>query len=613
MLDVASTSRMELASASLLADAPAMAKQQWYAENQKWEDERQQLESRLYGLRTWRLSWWEHWAALANAILPRRYHWLIVPNTATRGLAINGAIKDPTGAQAVRVCTAGLRSGIMSSSRPWFKIKPGLRNFKPDRAAQLWFEDTQDRIYRVFAGSNYYQTGTQMFEDLTVFGTGPKLMYGDKDSIIRCYNPCAGEYYLACGSDGRINSFYRTYVQTVAQLVYGFGLENCSPDVQGLWENKGASLETEIIVAHAIEPNFSLSMPGMASNLGKIPGNFTYREVYWEWGRNSLKPLSKVGYREKPFIAPRWATTSNDAYGRSPGMDALPDILQLHTMTVRQAEAIEKMVRPPMLADVSLKNQPSSILPGRVTYVPDVSKGMKSIYEIRMDLDHMSKLIEKIEGRVEKWFFNDLFQMMDNIQGVQPRNEMEIAERRGEKMQVLGPVVEGIENELADDIRRCFAIMSRRGMIQQKPQSLLGIPLDIEFDSMINVAQRAAETAATERIITVVTNLDKVYPDKRIGDNVNWDTTVRDYMEKGNFRTSNMNSEDDVKGIRQGVQKANAQAAQQAHQAQAMTHTVPAVAGAAKDVGDIQPGGLLNALQIMQGSTPANPASVPQG
>jgi hypothetical protein len=28
-----------------------------------------------------RLSWWEHWAKLAEAILPRRYHWLIVPNT----------------------------------------------------------------------------------------------------------------------------------------------------------------------------------------------------------------------------------------------------------------------------------------------------------------------------------------------------------------------------------------------------------------------------------------------------------------------------------------------------------------------------------------------------
>jgi hypothetical protein len=613
MLDVATTAHYELANASLLADAPAFAKQAWYEQSQSWEDERLQLEQRLYGLRNWRLSWWEHWAKLAEAILPRRYHWLIVPNTMTRGLAINGAIKDPTGSQAVRVCTAGLRSGIMSSSRPWFKIKPGLRNFKPDRDAELWFEDTQDRIYRVFAGSNYYQTGTQMFEDLTVFGTGPKLMYGDRDTVLRCYNPCAGEYYLGNGPDNRINSFYRTYVQTVMQMVQFFGLENCSPMVQGLWEQKGAALETEVIVAHAIEPNFSLGMPGMAANLGKIPGNFAYREVYWEWGQSTPGPLSKVGYREKPFIAPRWATTSNDAYGRSPGMDALPDILQLHTMTVRQAEAIEKMVRPPMLADMALKNQPSSILPGRVTYVADVSKGMKSIYEIRMDLDHMSKLIEKIEARVEKWFFNDLFQMMENIQGVQPRNEMEIAERRGEKMQVLGPVVEGIENELADDIRRAFAIMARRGMIRPKPQSLRGIPLDIEFDSMIAVAQRAAETAASERVITVVTNLDKTYPDKHIGDNVNWDETIRDYMEKGNFRTSNMNSKDDVQNIRQGRQKAIAQAAQEAKAAQAATHTVPALAGAAQDVSNIDTGGLLNAVQVAQGLTPANQASVPQG
>src|SRR6185437_7923993 len=257
-----STAHYEIADDSLLAATPALAKQSWYDDNAtaqaRWEDLRLQLEARLYGLRNWRLSWWEHWAALASAILPRRYHWLIVPNTMTRGLAINGAIKDPTGSQAVRVCTAGMRSGIMSSSRPWFKLKPGLRNFKPDQAAKDWFEDTQDRMYRVFAGSNYYQAGTQMFEDLTVFGTAPKLMYEDRQTIIRCQNPCAGEYYLALGADGRRNSFYRTFVQTVAQWVQWVGLENVSPNVATLWDQKGASLETEIIIAHAIEPNFSL-------------------------------------------------------------------------------------------------------------------------------------------------------------------------------------------------------------------------------------------------------------------------------------------------------------------------------------------------------------------
>ena len=604
----------EMASASLLSDAPAFAKREWYANDQNWEDLRLQLEQRLYGLRNWRLSWWEHWAKLAEAILPRRYHWLIVPNTMTRGLAINGAIKDPTGAQAVRVCTAGMRSGIMSSSRPWFKIKPGLRSFKPDQDANEWFEDTQDRMYRVFAGSNYYESGTQMFEDLTVFGTGPKLMYEDRETILRCYNPCAGEYYLGAGPDGRTNSFYRTYVQTVLQCVQFFGLENCSPEVQTLWENKGSSLDTEVIIAHAIEPNFPLAMPGMPdSMLGVIPGNFTYREYYWEWGRASPQPLSKRGFRTKPFVAPKWATTSNDPYGRSPGMDALPDILQLHLMTVRQAEAIEKMVRPPMLADATLKNQPSSILPGRVTYVPDISKGMKSIYEINMDIQHMSALIEKIEGRVQRWFFNDLFQMMDNIQGVQPRNELEIAERRGEKMQVLGPVVENVTSELADDIRRAYAIMNRRGLIKPKPASLLGIPLDIEFDTMVSVAQRAAETATAERGMTVVTNLAKSFPEDHVDDVVNKKKWLRNYLEKSNFPASDMNSDDEEKQIVQGRQAANAKAAQQAQQAQALTHTVPAVAGAAKDASQIDTGGALNALQVMQGLTPANPASVPQG
>lgn len=609
----------EIADDSLLARAPALLKQSWLASDdsqrqKNWEDLRLQLEARLYGLRNWRLSWWEHWAKLAEAILPRRYHWLIVPNTMTRGLAINQAIKDPTGAQAVRVCTAGLRSGIMSSSRPWGKIKPGLRNFKPDQAAKEWFEDTNDRIMRVFAGSNYYQCGTQMFEDLTVFGTAPKLMYEDRQTIIRCQNPCAGEYYLGLGSDGRRNTFYRTFVQTVAQCVMMFGLQNCSQNVQTLWELKGSALETEVIIAHAIEPNFSLQMPGMGDkDLGVVPGNFTYREYYWEWGVSTARPCSVRGFRDKPFIAPVWAETSNDAYGRSPGMDALPDILQLHLMTVRQAEAIDKGVRPPLLADSALKNQPSSILPGRVTYVPDVSKGMKAIFEMKLDLQHMTALIEKIEKRVEKWFFNDLFLMMENIPGVQPRNEMDIAERRGEKMQVLGPVVEGITSELAGDWRRAYAIMSRRGLIRPKPDSLQGIPLDIEFDSMVTVAQRAAETASMERGMTVITSVDKQYPDKHVADNVNIDKWARSYLEKSNFPASDMNGEDEVKQIRDGRAKANAQAAAKAQAAQAMTHTLPAVAGAAKTASEIDTGGALNALQVAQGFTPANAASVPAG
>ncbi len=42
----------------------------------------------------------------------------------------------------------------------------------------------------------------------------------------------------------------------------------------------------------------------------------------------------------------------------------------------RKAEVIEKMVRPPMGADPELKNEPSSTLPGHITYV-DTQHGGK--------------------------------------------------------------------------------------------------------------------------------------------------------------------------------------------------------------------------------------------
>ena len=65
--------------------------------------------------------------------------------------------------------------------------------------------------------------------------------------------------------------------------------------------------------------------------------------------------------------------------------------------------------------------------------------------------------------------------------------------------------------------------------------------------------------------------------------------------------------------LTQGTAKPPAAPQAPAQAAQAATHTVPALAGAAKDASQIDTGGALNALQVMQGLTPANPASVPQG
>ncbi len=604
MFDAGETAHYERASVTLLAQTPSLARNMSEPDDKQWQLTRLQLEQRLYSLRSWRLSWWAHWARLAESILPRRYHWLIAPNTMTRGLAINQAIIDPTPAQALRICTAGMRAGLMSSSRPWFKLKAGLRNFKPDRDAQIWLEEVEARIYAVLVGSNFYTAATQMFEDLIVFGTSPMLVYEDLDDIVRFYVPVCGEYYLGNGSDFRINTFNRTFNLTTVQIVQMFGLKNVGPEVQGLWNQKGATLDQENIVAHSIAPNFGLGQPGDEAKLGVVRGGFQWGEYYWLWNKSTPMPLSVRGFRTKPFVVFRWATTSNDAYGRSPGMDALPDVLQLHQMTRRQAEAIEKMVRPPMQADISMKNQPSSILPGRVTYVQDVTKGgMRPIYQVEPKISEMSALIEKIEARVQKWFFNDLFLMLDNLEGVQPRNELEIAERRGEKLLVLGPVVEGVENQAAEVLRRVYAIMQRRGLIPEKPASLHGVPLEIDILSMIALAQRAAETAVMERVATVATQLSASFPDKPPLDNIDGDEFIREYAERVSFPMKVFKGEQDVEDARAARAKAMQQAAQEEAGAAAATHVAPALASAAKDASEISLGGGLSALDLAVGNS----------
>jgi hypothetical protein len=133
-----------------------------------------------------------------------------------------------------------------------------------------------------------------------------------------------------------------------------------------------------------------------------------------------------------------------------------------------------------------------------------------------------------------------------------------------------------------DDILRTIQIMGRRGLLRPKPASLLGIPLDIEFDSMIAVAQRAAETASMERGMQVVTQLQASYPQQSPADNVDVDQFTRIYLEKANFPVKAMNGEDQVKQIRQGRAQANKEAAAKAQTMQAVTHAAPAAAKAAK-------------------------------
>lgn len=601
------TAPYEKASATLLAQQPNSSEIKSTSDIEKmrqWNSLRGHLEARLVMLRQWRNSWWfQNWSTLAQYILPRRSIWLTqstggmpTPNNMTRGQPINTAIKDPTATFAVRVCAAGMMSGLASVSRQWFKIVPTIKNTEIDEEGRLWFDEVERRAYNILAGSNFYNAFAQECEDLVVFGTAPSIMYEDDKEVIRCYNPAVGEYYLASGATLRVDGLYRQFVMTISQIVDFFELENCPDDVKQLWRAKGSSLDTERIIAHSIEPNYDVE------GCPRIPGNFTWREIYWVYGAGSRYPLSQKGFVEQPFTAARWATQSNDAYGRSPGMDILPDNVQLQVMTVRLSEAIEKQVRPPLLADMTLKNQPSSILPGQVTYVQNLSSGtgMRSIYEVNPDVRGLAGLIEQIQQRIKTGMFNDLFLMLEQA----PDSKMtayEVAQKVQEKLQVLGPVIENIITEsLKPKLKRAFSIMDRKGLIPPKPKSLEKMSLDIEFISMLSLAQKASITGGLERILALLGNMAAVYPNIRFL--LDEDAYVREFNDLlANPEKILRGPEEVAKMIAQQQQQQQQQQHQEAIERGVQTASVGA--DAANTLASTQIGAGQNALAALLGQS----------
>lgn len=597
----------ERASPTLLSEEPSSPPEKRLTPSKvrSWHMLLSHLQSRLVGLRTWRESWWsQNWANLAQYIEPRRSIWLTqstgglpTPNNMTRGRQINQSIVDPTATFAVRICSGGLMSGLASPSRPWFKIVPSMKNVQLDAAGREWIDDVEERMYTILAGSNFYNSFAQECEDLVVFGTAPVIIYEDEQDVLRCYNPVTGEYYLGSGATMRVDGLYRTFVMTVSQIVDFFGVEKCTPDVQKLWEAKGNSLEVERIIAHSIEPNYGIG----PNEDGKLPGGFTWREVYWVYTGGSDQPLAMRGFMECPFTAGRWSTQGNDPYGRSPGMDVLPDVIQLQVETLRKAEAIEKMVRPPLVADMQLKNQPSSILPGHVTYVSNLGPGtgMRSIYDVNPDIKAMAEDLAMIQARIKTGFFNDLFLMLETAPSAR-MTAYEVSQKMMEKLQVLGPVIEGLLTEsLKPKLKRVFSIMKRKGMIPPPPPSMRGMPVDIEFVSILALAQKAAATGGLERIASLIGNMAAVFPQAR--DMLNVDTFVREMSDLLGNPQKILNAPEQVAQIRAAQQKQMEAAAQQQGDATA-ANTAESGANAAQVLSQTKIGGGTDALSAILGT-----------
>lgn len=510
---------------------------------------------RWNALKTERSSMYSYWQELSDNIIGHRGRFLVSDrNKAKR----NTRILNNTGKLAARTLASGMMAGITSPARPWFKLATPSPELMKSSAVKLWLHDTERRMREVFAQSNLYNVLHSNYQELGVFGIGTLGLYRDWNNVIRAVSYTAGSYALAANGKGQIDTFYREYQMTVAALVTEFGIENVSQSVKQNWER--GNTESWVDVLHIIEPNDDRDMQ---SPLAK---DKAYRSVYMEVNQaKHEKFLRESGFDYFPIMAPRWDVVGQDVYASAcPGMDALGDIKALQLHEKRKSQAIDKLVDPPLQAPVSLRNQiqGGGFMPGEVEFVSDMSQGgIKSIYDIRPDINALVADIKEDEYRVKRAFYEDMFLMLAGSDRRQI-TAREVEEKHEEKLLMLGSVLERLHNELLDPIiKSTFEIMQKVGMLSNPPDEINETELKVEYISVLAQAQRLTAVQGIERVAGYVANISQVFPEARH----KFDSTqsVDEYAEAVGISPAMIRDDEEVDQLIQGEQQQAAAQQQQ--------------------------------------------------
>lgn len=523
-----------------------------------------------------------HWRDLADHVLPRRIRLSVTD--LNKGDKRNSKIVDSTATLAARTLKSGMMAGITSPARPWMRLVTPNPDLMERRDVREWLHFVTQRMHTVFLRSNLYNALPTLYGDQGVFGTGAMACLEDDKDVVRFQTIPVGSYCCAVNDRGVVDTFIRDIPMTVRQVVRQFvdmnapenkRWGNVSITVRNLWDH--GNLNAMVHVRQAVYANADYDQSSLFS------ANKLYRSVYYEASSTESKMLRVSGYDDFPILVPRWDNNGDDAYGTGcPGMDALGDIKALQLMQRRKAEAVEKMVRPPMVGPSSLRTAKASILPGDITFI-DVREGQQKfqpVFEVNPRVAELDASIREHQLRVSRCFYEDLFLMLAQSD----RREItarEIDERHEEKLLMLGPTLERENDELLDPmVGRVFNVAHRRGMIPPAPKILENEPVKVEYISIMAQAQKMVTMSGLERFSSFVGNMSKALPSAL--DKINSDNLVDEYADMTGVSPRVVRTDEEANEIRKQRAQAQAEQAQaenSARKAQALRDVSQAAGG----------------------------------
>ena len=463
------------------------------------------LLSRFDRLKSQRQNWESHWQEVADYMQPRKAD---VTKTRSKGDKRTELIFDSSPLQSVELLAASLHGMMTNPSTPWFSLKFKNDGMEGEDEAKEWLESTTEIMYSVFNKSNFQQEIFELYHDLITFGTAAMFIEEDDEDDLKFSTRHINEMYISENDKGRIDTVFRKFRISARAAIQKF--KTVSTNIAVI-AKKDPYEEVEIL--HAVYPRSDFNP------VKQDKENMPFESVYLDAGTGD--ELSVSGFKEFPFVVPRYLKASHEIYGRSPAMTALPDVKMLNEMSKTTIKAAQKQVDPPLLVPDDGFLLPVRTVPGGLNFYRSGTRDRIEPLNIGANNPLGLNMEEQRRDSIRNAFYVNQLQMQNGPQ----MTATEVIQRNEEKMRLLGPVLGRLQSELLKPlIDRAFALILRKNLFPPAPEFLSGQDIEIEYVSPLAKAQKSTELSSIMRAIEILGSLSNVAP---VFDHINMDKLVR--------------------------------------------------------------------------------------
>jgi len=464
-------------------------------QNQEYRDLSKELKDNLSRLQSKRQTWESHWQEVADYMLPRKSD---INRERQKGDKRNIQIFDGTAVHSLELLASSLHGMLTSNANRWFQLRFKESLLNDSDEAREWLEDATDKMYIAFQRSNFQTEIFENYHDLIAFGTSCLFIEEDKDDIVRFSARHIKEIFISEDERGFVDTIYRKFKLTAKAALEKFGKENLSKDILVKFQKTPFD---DVEIVHVVRPRNIFNPRKLDKQ------NMPFQSIYMEYETGHI--ISIGGFREFPYVVPRYLKASNEIYGRSPGMNSLPDVKVLNKMVEVSLKAAQKQVDPPLLVADDAVILPIRTSPGSINYFRSGSRDTIQPLNIGANNPLGLNMEDQRRNAISRTFHVDQLLIQEN----RTMTATEVMQRNQEKMRILGPVIGRLQQELLQPlIIRVFNIMLRNKLFVEAPRILENQEVDIEYVSPVAIAQKGSELESIMRGLELFGSISQIAP-----------------------------------------------------------------------------------------------------